>query len=329
MAQSPGALWLGAVLSAAACGGTLDAGRDVPSGLLPVDERNPVIFYNDGEGDNWGGEYAALLTNSGGPPLVGLIVGASKYWGDLNSNTTNWSAFLLAARRSGLKNLPDVTSSPSNPLTAPANGPIESTKANGSAGAQLIVDLSRQLSTPVRPLVVATGSRLTDVADAYLIDPTVIDRVVVVSALGAYEAPNGLMAGPNGELDPWADWIVAQRFRYVQVSSYYDQRGDITTDNIASLPKNPLGSRMATKQPDILQIASASDQVAILAVGLPGFGVAVQRSAADVGVAFDGTQGPRLIPDVTGNVWVVTQVAGPLAPSRLWQMLLEPQTFGM
>ena len=40
------------------------------------------------------------------------------------------------------------------------------------------------MSLPWRPLVVVTGSRLTDVADAYLMDPTVADRVVVVSALG-------------------------------------------------------------------------------------------------------------------------------------------------
>ena len=69
---------------------------------------------------------------------------------------------------------------------------------------------------------------MTDIADAYLIDPSVVDRVVVVAALGTYTAPNGAMNPPNGELDPWADWIVAQVFQYIQVSAFYDQTGDVT-----------------------------------------------------------------------------------------------------
>ena len=90
-----------------------------------------------------------------------------------------------------------------------------------------------------------SATSLTDVADAYLVDHTVVDRVVVVAALGSYAAPDGIMAGPNGDMDPWADWIVAQRFRYIQVSAYYDQTGDVTAAEIPSLPQNPLGARMA------------------------------------------------------------------------------------
>ena len=77
-----------------------------------------------------------------------------------------------------------MTESGGDPLVRPADGKIESTTPNMSAGAKLILEMSARLSLPWRPLVVVTGSRLTDVADAYLMDPTVADRVVVVSALG-------------------------------------------------------------------------------------------------------------------------------------------------
>jgi hypothetical protein len=314
--------------AAVACGGSLDAGRDRSHGLLPVDERNPVIIDNDWWKDNWLGEYAALMANSGGPPLAGIIISNTEYWPDVNANVSGWTNLVTAAQSSGLANIPDVTVSVGAPLARPADGKIDSTTPNRSAGARLIVDLSRQLSLPWRPVVVLGGAPLTNLADAYLIDHSVVDRVVVVAALGEYAAPKGTMNGPNGDLDPWADWIVAQRFRYVQVSAYYDQTGDVTPTQVPDLPKNALGTWMADKLPDLFTIPNASDQIALLSVGLPAFAVAVQRASPDTSVAFDAMQGPPLVPDPNGNAWIVTQIAAPLAAARLWQMLLDPHTFG-
>ena len=84
---------------------------------------------------------------------------------------------------------------------------------------------------------------------------------------------------------------------------------------------------MAKKQPDIFQTPVASDQVAPLAVGLPKFVRAVQRVSPDLSGGFDSGQGPPLKPDPNGNTWLVTQIAGPLAKSRLWDVLLIPETF--
>jgi hypothetical protein len=325
--RQPAALLLGLAL-ATGCGGTLDAGRDVPHGKLPVDERNPVILYNDAASDNWVGEYATLLANTGGPPLAGIVIGSSKYWPDAKANANGWTNLVAAAQSSGLKHLPPVTMSTGGPLARPADGAIDSTVGNRTAGAQLIVDLSNALATPSRPLVVAAGGPLTDVANAYFIDRSVVSRVVVVAALGTYVAPNGAMGQPNGDLDPWADWIVADRFEYIQVSAFYDQTGDVSADKLANLPSNPLGTWMAAKQPNLFTVLTASDQVTVLSLGLPAFVTAVARFAPDVSAAFDSSQGPPLIPNAGGNVWIVTAIAGPLAPSRLWSMLLDPKTFG-
>jgi hypothetical protein len=118
-------------LAVAGCGQTLDAGRDVSP--LPAGQRNPVIISNDSCTDNWGGEYTMLLANSGGPPLVGIVVNASRYWSDLDANASCWNSLVEAARQSGLKNIPDVTRSAGNPLAAPADGQIDSTVPNRSA----------------------------------------------------------------------------------------------------------------------------------------------------------------------------------------------------
>jgi hypothetical protein len=310
--------------AASSCGGTLDAGHDVPHGQLPVDERNPVVILNDSSSDNWVGEYTILLANNGGPRLVGIIIGASKYWSDLNANVPGWTNMVTAARSSGLQGIPDITVSAGKPLAQPSDQQIDSTVPNRSAGAQRIIDLSNELATPSRLVTILVGTQLTDLADAYLVDPTVVDRVVVVAALGSLNLPKVLMTGPNGDLDPWADWIVAHRFKYVQVSAFYDQTTDVTTTEISNLPKNPFGDWIAQKQPNILALDVASDQVTALAVGLPEFSKTVQRASPDVSAVFGAPQGqgPPLVPDTGGNAFVVTAIAAPLAKSRFWGMLL-------
>jgi hypothetical protein len=314
----------GLALTSIACRETLDAGHSAPHGKLPVDDRNPVILLNDWGRDNWFGEDAILLANSGGPPLAGLIVTTSKYWGDIDANGSTWTNLLTAARNSGLQNLPSVTPSTPPVLQSPPDGVIEATMGTESAGAKLIVDRSKELARPSLPLVVVTGTRLTDVANAFLMDRTVVDRVVVVSSLGGYAAPNATMDGPNGELDPWADWIVAHRFRtYVQISAYYQQTSDVTASDLSSLPTTPFGEWIRNKQPDIRMLDQAADQIAILSVGVSDFVVDVQRFSPDPNATFDNIFGPPLQPDANGNAWVVTKSAAPLAKARLWEMILK------
>jgi hypothetical protein len=297
--------------------------------MLPVDGRNAVIVANDSVTDNWTGEYAMLLANSGGPPLAGIIVNQSPYWPDLDLNVSRWSQLVEAARASGLRNIPDATGSASEPLVRPADGDIDHTTPNRSNGAKLILEQAARLSLPWRPLVVVTGSRLTDVADAYLMDHSVAERVVVVSSLGGTTDDGGrIMGWPNGELDPWADWIVGQRFRYIQVNGYYEQLGDVPSARVAELPANPFGAYMAAKLPDLFQISMSSDQIGVLAVGLPAFATAVERAVVDTSAAFDPATGPPLRAQADGSAWVVPTCDGGMAADRLWGMLLDPRTSG-
>ena len=85
-----------------------------------------MIVANDSATDNWTGEYAMLLANSGGPPLAGIIVNPSPYSPDLATNVGGWNQLIAAARASGLRNIPDATASAGDPLVRPADGAIES-----------------------------------------------------------------------------------------------------------------------------------------------------------------------------------------------------------
>ena len=121
--------WSAFALVAIGCTQTFDAGYDRPNGLLPVDERNPIILLNDGAYDNWSGEYAVLLANGGGSPLAGIIVDETSDWPDIQTNFGGYRTWSTAARSSGLKNLPDPISSIGPPLVMPASGNIDDTTA--------------------------------------------------------------------------------------------------------------------------------------------------------------------------------------------------------
>jgi hypothetical protein len=319
---------LALALVAMGCTETRDLGSSVPHGQLPVDERNPVVLLNDSTDDNWQGEYAVLLANSGGNQIAGIIVNTSPNWQDINVNVAGWHGLVDAARASGLRGIPDPTASIGPPLVRPANGQIDATTANRSEGAHLIVDVSARLSLPYRPLVVATGGRLTDVADAYLIDRGVVDRVVVVSSLGSTTASGGAMAAPNGEMDPWADAIVTAHFRFVQVSAFYDQLTDVPDARLSQLPANPFGDWIAAKQPKIWNLPEAADQVAIVAVGIPSFVAKVERVSAPALIGAGATAGPDLVADPNGPLWLVMSNASTGATARFWSALLDPTTFG-
>jgi len=303
----------------AACSGSLDAGYDKPRGLLPVDARNPIVLCNDGAYDNWSGEYAALFASSGALSLAGIVISTgSNDATNLDVNMTGWRQMVTAARGAGMQNIiPDPMASSGSALVRPGDGNIASTTANRSEGAHFILDTSAQLSQPYRPLVIVTGGRLTDVADAYLMDPTLPERVVVVSSLGTTTTDGAQLGPPNGEMDKWADVIVAQKFRYVQISAFYDQTNDVPDSLLPQLPENTFTSWIAAKKSKIYDDTLAADQGAVVAVAVPEFVSTVARAA------LTDTSTPALSSSPSGPIWLVTQVNGAVATARLWDMLFH------
>lgn len=308
-------------LSLVGCGGSLDAGYDEPLGVLPVDQRNPIVLCNDGAYDDWQGEYALLFAGRGGPNLAGIVINDGWPWTDLDENIAGWRQMVAAARQSGLDNLPDPITSSGPALVRPEDANIDATIPNQSDGARFIIDASRQWSQPHRPLVVITGGRLTDLADAYLMDPTLPERIIVVASLGTAKDYGGDMGLPNGQLDSWSDIIVAQKFRYVQVSSYYDAMTDIPESLLSQLPDNAFTSWIAAKQPGV---AYAYDQVGYQVVAMPEL-VSTARKVVQRGESAENV--PLLVDDAEGTAMVVSDVNHALATAKFWELLLDPETF--
>jgi hypothetical protein len=307
-----------APLAEAGAGESTDAGPAEPVGLLPVGPRNPVVLCNDGFADSWQGEYALLLAASTGPALVGIVVNAGSTWPDLDVNLAGWQQMVAAARASGAGEFAEPIASDAPVLVRPSDGQLEATAPNDSAGARFIVEASLQYASADLPLVVATGGRLTDVADAYLLDPSVPERVIVVASLGSATSTGARMGIPNGEMDTWAGVIVAQKFRYIQVSAHYDQLQDVPESLLPQLPASPLADWVKVKQPDVWDLPVAADQVSLLAVALPQFVTEVTRLGPP------GTEAgiPELALDPAGNATVVTAIDSSIAIARFQQLLL-------
>jgi len=311
------------VIAAAILGGcteTLDAGSDQLGDELPFAAESSLILNNDGPTDNWQGEFAFLLA-ARGIELQGLIVNDSGAWPDLDSNVDGWQQMRAAASNSGIAGLPEPTRSSGPPLVKPASADIADTEPNRSAGAELIVRAALEASAP--PLVIVTGGRLTDVADAYLIEPAIAERVVVVASLGELSEDGAVMAVPNGEMDPWADTIVVQRLRYVQVSAYYDQLVDVPSSRLTELPKNAFGDWIAEKHSRIWDLEVAADQVAVLAVAVPGFAQQFARVTQNGTETVGLGEAPKLAIAEGGDLWLVTSVDGELATQTFWELLAE------
>ena len=324
------ATWFAFVLLLAACGGTLDAGKDEPQGSLPVDGRNPTILVGDGYIDNWQGEYALLYAATGQLSLVGIVVDVGPNWRSIDDLMAGWRQMTEAAKQAKMKNVPAlVPSGVWTPLVRPVDGKIESTKGTLTEGADFIIKKSKELARSYRPLVLLTGAHMTDVANAYLSDHTIVDRVVVVAALGSVTASDGkiggLMGVANGEMDPWADVIVASKLKYVQVSTYYDPMSDMPTGLLPQLPVNSFTDWIKQKQPKVWDDLDAADQNAVSALTLPKFVTGTQQVSFQM-PAPGGL--PTLINDDLGPIQLVTQVSGAIATSKLVDMLTDPPTYG-
>ncbi len=235
--------------SGIACGGSPALSDD--RAILPYDRASPVIYDNDGSVESGPTDlYLAALASAGVIDLRGIIT-TSSYGEEArhpryspvppSAHVAERQALVEKARRSGMRHLPDVTSGPSVSLTSrrPASGRIEDTPPLGTDGSWLIVTEARRAS-PARPLVVVMGGQGTAPVDAYLLDPTIADRMVLAWVVGNRKSDGHIDAHEefNAGVDAWAMYIAFERLRVVAFP--YSNDGNLANDPAAHTPKSRL-----------------------------------------------------------------------------------------
>jgi hypothetical protein len=210
---------------------------------------NPVVYSNDGDNDVRPAlAYVASLASSGKIRLVGIVGDAAMYSlegahykaecktplvpfdcrGHAENLYQQYQQLVALYQRSGMSNIPAPTRGPRFVLEKPASGRFEATQptcvsvsrstctVRGSDAARMIVEAASKASVEV-PLVVLTGGGLTAVAEAYTLEPTVAERMLVIAHVGGEWPIDGKLDTPayNDYVDLWAMAIVVAKMRTV------------------------------------------------------------------------------------------------------------------
>ena len=206
--------------------------------LKGVGPDNPILYDNDWWFDVFDNNYLWAQVSLGKANLRGNIVSRAMwdwekgYLYPMQKCVDDAAKALDLARRSGLRNLPDITRGADEVLRPPASGNIEDTIPKDSPGSQLIIAEARK-ATPEKPLLIVSGGPLTTVANALLLAPDIAPRIVVFNILVSHYGYNGK--------DGWAAYIVAKQTRYVDWGgrSFWDKNSVFTAKDFEALPKNP------------------------------------------------------------------------------------------
>jgi len=210
---------------------------------LPYDRTNPVIYDNDGAIESgYTDVYIMALASAGTISLKGIITTCS--YGEEQRQppfsplaevevVRERQELIEKARRSGLRNIPDATPGPSISLKRPASGRIEDTVPYKTPGGLLVVNEARK-ATSDRPLVIVMGGQATCVVDAYLMDNSIADKMILAWIVGNKRSDGDVDSREyNAGVDPWATYIAFEKLRVVAFP--------FTNDGSASTPKSRLG----------------------------------------------------------------------------------------
>ncbi len=245
--------------------------------------------------------------------------------GYFESAYSNLVHAISAARRSGFTGIPDATRGANRLLIEPASGNIDDTRELGSAAARAMVRAARN-ATHAKPLVVVVGGPVGTVADAYLLDHSIADKLVVCWFGGCSRSKDD-MGEYQGWVDPWAAYIVASKFRLIAVraglGSAYPGKAWI----LAKLPDTPLRAWMYNKHfIDVNGVENGpfdgdGDSPCILPLIDPNYITKSKTVSINTGVwvTYQGKQMAAYKDDPKGNVTVALSGVGDRLATTLWR----------
>ena len=202
--------------------------------ILGLDSTNPVIFDNEQWDNGPDNEYVWAKASSGSLDLRGNIVTRDFHKGaSQDEQMKKARQELREARMAGFSHLPEMTLGATALLAWPASGNLDSLTPTRSAGSDLIVAEARK-ATPDKPLLVVAGGPLTTVAQAWLTDHSIAERMIVAGIYTYQMHPD----------DTVANYLVARKCRYLQWGRQYIWGGKPDTSLIKSVPPTLMGERV-------------------------------------------------------------------------------------
>jgi hypothetical protein len=300
-----------------------------PPEALPYNNTNPIILHNDDAIDVYTDEYLLALNSAGDIDLRGMITGSSvaphndavtlEYMLNATRQRTHIADL---ARQSGFARVPLPVSGAFTHLVRPESGLIDDTSPINTDGSRLIVAEALR-ATPAKPLVVVAGGPLTDVADAYLLNRAVADRIIVAWVGGTLWD----MADYNGAIDGWASYIVLEKLRLVQFTAG-EFLPHVPKWRLSTLPDTPLRQWMIAKErPNGLPGEQDGDGSSAVSVMKPDFVGGTRRVSFGGWVTRRGYTVPTYRDDADGRALIVTSASAAVATDEWWRALSNPAAY--
>jgi hypothetical protein len=292
---------------------------------LPLYKNSLIVYDNDDHRDAYTDEYLLALSSIGEIKLKGIITTYSP--DEYPIFVEGRKQIMKYTRQSGMKNLPKLFDGTNKKLTRPESNRIEDTKPLKIDGAEYIVKLALE-SSPERPLVIITGGQLTSVADAYLLNPSIADRVVVMGVFGAKDITY------NASLDGWAWTIIMAKFRVVAISDGTNENYNKVFKKAPEVPKVkilseldqniPLFKWMYEKKHPVNNGPAEHDydgQPAIL-LTKPGYVTNWERLTF---TGIDKNGYPVLGKKDNGKIWRAVDADQKIATNEFWRVMYDLQ----
>ncbi len=284
-------------------------GEDADEHRLPYDNSNPVIYDNDWSNDyvDW---YLMALASAGDIRYTGISTSSSippynKHMTaeHLEKQVKARREIARRGRESGFRYVPDPVAGTIGHLKKPASGLISDTKPLDSPGSRQIIKQARR-ATVEKPLVICVGGPLTVVADAYLLDNSIADKLIV-AFLDNY---NGGMYGFNGWSDGWAAYIALEKLRLVQFTVESKSAAWIPKERLFELPASPARDFMIASTPDVAAPEGDVDGPPAIALMRPDYVKKIKRVSFGGWRNRNGHEMPMFKDDPQGRAIVVTEV---------------------
>lgn len=297
----------------------------VQSPSLPYDRSNPVFYDNDWTNDyvDW---YLLALASAGDIRYVGISTSSSiapynRYMtaSALAVEQQRRAEIVARGRASGLRNLPDPVAGSRGHLVRPSSGILRDTAILDSPGSRAIVSAARDAETD-KPLLVIVGGPLTTVANAWLMDPGIADRIIVAWIDNHARG----MTGFNGWSDGWAAYIVLQHLRLVQFTGDSMPYARVTKERLMTLPDSPAREYMLALKPDVLDPEGDVDGPPAIPLMRPDYAVSAKRVSFGGWERRHGHSMPLFRDDPAGSALVVTAVDREVATQEWWRALENP-----
>ncbi|WPU93589.1 hypothetical protein SNE25_30180 [Mucilaginibacter sabulilitoris] len=295
--------------------------------LLPYDHTNPIMYDNDYANDevDWylmataslgAIKYQGITTTSAVAPFVpGLAINTFK------KCVSDRTRIVEIGRRSGFRHIPEAVAGPIGNLEEPASGKIEDTKPLNSPGTQAVLEAARK-ATSSKPLVICMGGPLTIAVDAYLLDQSIADKMVLAWTGGRYDS----MSDYNGWVDPWAAYIALSRLRLVQFPVDPLLFPGVSKSWIReNFPDNEAKQFLVPLKLDVVNGDDRDgDGMPAVSVTTPGYVTAVKHVSFAGWKIYNGHKLPGIKDDPGGRAIVVIKANSELARSAYKKVFLNP-----